>query len=147
MTRYFTGRHMAAITVAFFAVVIAVNLVMATLATRSFGGTVVDNSYVASQHFNRWLGEADAQRRQGWGVSVTREKDHAIVSLNAPADARIEAVALHPLGRLPEIPLHFARDSGGRYRSAEALPIGRWRLQIVVRSGAQTAHFLDEVPA
>ncbi|MDB5686037.1 MAG: nitrogen fixation protein FixH [Rhizorhabdus sp.] len=147
MTRHFTGRHMAAITITFFAVVIAVNLVMATFATRSFGGTVVDNSYVASQHFNRWLDEARAQRRQGWGVAVTREGDHAIVMLTAPADARIEATVMHPLGRLPEFALHFGAMGGGRYRSVEALPAGRWRLQIVVRSGAQLAHFLDEVPA
>lgn len=147
MIRHFTGRHMAVITIAFFAVVIAVNLVMATFAMRSFGGTVVDNSYVASQHFNRWLGEARAQRRQGWDVAVARDGDHAILSLAAPADARIEAIAVHPLGGLPEMNLHFDALGGGRYRSVEALPPGRWRLRIVVRSGARTAHFLDEVPA
>ena len=55
MTRRFTGRHMLVLMLAFFGVVVAVNLLMATLATRTFGGTVVDNSYVASQRYNRWL--------------------------------------------------------------------------------------------
>ncbi|MFP5454579.1 MAG: FixH family protein, partial [Alphaproteobacteria bacterium] len=55
MRRGFTGRHMAASMVGFFTVVIAVNVTMATVASHSFGGTVVDNSYVASQRFNRWL--------------------------------------------------------------------------------------------
>ena len=55
MQRAFTGRHMAAIMVAFFGVVIVVNLLNARLASSTFGGEVVENSYVASQDFNRWL--------------------------------------------------------------------------------------------
>ncbi len=65
-TKRFTGRHMAAIMFAFFGVVIAVNVTMATFATRTFGGTVVDNSYVASQKYNGWLAEARRQERLGW---------------------------------------------------------------------------------
>jgi nitrogen fixation protein FixH len=56
---------MAAIMVAFFAVVIAVNVYMARLASSTFTGVVVENSYVASQHFNRWLDEARAEERLG----------------------------------------------------------------------------------
>lgn len=48
----FTGRHMLAIMLAFFGVIIAVNGVMATFATRSWSGLVVENTYVASQQFN-----------------------------------------------------------------------------------------------
>ena len=51
----FTGRHMAIIMVAFFGVIIAVNLTMATLASRSWTGLVVKNSYVESQKFNSVL--------------------------------------------------------------------------------------------
>jgi nitrogen fixation protein FixH len=51
----FTGRHMAITIVGFFLVVIVVNLAMARMATSTFGGVVVENSYVASQHYNRWL--------------------------------------------------------------------------------------------
>ncbi|RWK14298.1 FixH family protein, partial [Mesorhizobium sp.] len=50
--RVFTGRHMLAIILAFFGVVIAVNLTMATLANTSWTGLVVENTYVASQQFN-----------------------------------------------------------------------------------------------
>ena len=62
----FTGRHMALILVAGFGIVIAVNFLMAYLAARDFGGVVVENSYVASQNYNSWLKEADAQRQLGW---------------------------------------------------------------------------------
>ena len=42
MAKEFTGRHMTAILVGFFGVVIAVNLTMASYATGTFGGVVVD---------------------------------------------------------------------------------------------------------
>ena len=56
----FGGRQMAAIFVTGFGIVIAVNVAMASLAVESFHGTVVDNSYVASQSYNGWLGKAAA---------------------------------------------------------------------------------------
>ena len=62
MTRQFTGRHMLAILIAFFGTVIAVNMVMAVLATRTFGGLVVENSYVATRQFNGWLEQAPSVR-------------------------------------------------------------------------------------
>ena len=40
----FTGKHMAAVFIGGFGVVIAVNLVMASYAVGCFHGTVVDNS-------------------------------------------------------------------------------------------------------
>jgi nitrogen fixation protein FixH len=65
-TAGFTGRHMLLIMVAFFGIVIAVNLTMARLAGSSFGGLVVENSYVASQAFNSRLKRSRDQRLLGW---------------------------------------------------------------------------------
>ncbi|MGX5707947.1 FixH family protein [Brucella lupini] len=48
----FTGWHMLGIMLAFFGVIIAVNLTMAYNAIRSWSGLVVKNTYVASQEFN-----------------------------------------------------------------------------------------------
>lgn len=64
--REFTGGHMIAIMLAFFGVIVGVNLLMASFATQSWTGLVVKNSYVASQTFNE---SAEAFRRQeelGW---------------------------------------------------------------------------------
>jgi hypothetical protein len=77
MTRRFTGGHMLALMLAFFGTVVAVNFVMATLAVRTFGGTVVDNSYVPSQHYNHWLDQARAQRALGWTASGPDPDRHA----------------------------------------------------------------------
>ena len=56
---------------AFFGVIIAVNVVMATLASTSWTGLVVENSYVASQEFNRKAEEGRAQAALGWKSRLT----------------------------------------------------------------------------
>ncbi|TIV71537.1 MAG: cytochrome oxidase [Mesorhizobium sp.] len=64
--REFTGRHMLISILAFFAVVIGVNVTMATLARRSWTGLVVENTYVASQQFNEEARKGRAQAALGW---------------------------------------------------------------------------------
>ena len=59
--REFTGKHMLAVMLVFFGVIIAVNLTMATFARTSWSGLVVQNTYVASQQFNA---KAEEGRRQ-----------------------------------------------------------------------------------
>lgn len=51
-TSGFTGWHMLGIMIAFFGVIIAVNMTMAYKAVSSWSGLVVKNTYVASQEFN-----------------------------------------------------------------------------------------------
>lgn len=150
-TRRFTGWHMTGLLVAFFAVVIAVNMLMATLAVRSFGGVVVDNSYVASQKFNLWLHEARAQSRLGWRDEVTMLPDrHVALRLTDAqgkpiAGSTVTAIAQHPLGRAPDIALAFHERAPGRYASDHALPDGRWQLRLTVRHGADQHHILREI--
>lgn len=68
--REFTGRKMLASMLAFFGVIIAVNLTMATFAGRSWTGFVVRNSYVASQEFNGKVAAARDQAALGWTASL-----------------------------------------------------------------------------
>jgi nitrogen fixation protein FixH len=67
----FTGKHMLFLMIAFFGVVIAVNLTLATLARTSWTGLVVENSYVASQEFNERTAETKAQAALGWTGMLT----------------------------------------------------------------------------
>ncbi len=149
--RRFTGWHITGILVAFFCVVIAVNMVMATIAVRSFGGTVVDNSYVASQEFNQWLAKAKAQDRLGWQDQVTAdEQRHALLTIadagGTPIDgAQVRAIAQHPLGRAPDIALRFDPIAPGRYRSDKALPAGRWQVAFTIRHDAGEQRLLREI--
>ncbi|SER02670.1 FixH family protein [Sphingobium sp. YR768] len=149
MIRRFTGWHMTGILIAFFAVVIAVNLLMATVAIRSFGGTVVDNSYVESQKFNHYLAQARAQDRLGWKDDVALDAARHVTltltdSAGAPIrEARITAIAQHPLDRAPDIAISFHETAPGHYVGDRALPAGRWQLRADINHGAQ--HLLREV--
>lgn len=138
MTSRFSGWHMAAILVAFFGVVIAVNVTMATFAVRTFGGTVVENSYVASQNYNRWLAEARKQDRLGWKIEpVLDTQRRVVVRINVP-DARITGFARHPLGREADVALSFANT-----RSEQPLPPGRWAIHLLVWKGTNEARLIE----
>jgi len=150
MTRGFTGRHMLAIMLTFFGVVMAVNFTMATLAARTFGGTVVDNSYVAGQRFNAWLAEGRAQERLGWQSRLTLEDTRRIsVALSdreGPlTGAEIRALAHHPLGRAPDVSFTFRPAGAGRYVSSEALPSGRWSILVRIRQNGRERRLIETV--
>ena len=113
----FTGKHMAAIFVAGFAIVIAVNLLMASIAVGSFHGTVVDNSYVASQNYNGWLKQAAASRALGWQAVPHRRADGRVLDLPL-LDAPLERVGhdqgFHVVGDIAralalQFPRHIAK--------------------------------------
>lgn len=84
-----TGWHVAAMLISFFGVIVVVNFSMASLASRSWTGLVVKNSYVASQGFNDRLATANAQKARGW--SSTAHYDGAALSIQF-ADANGKAL-------------------------------------------------------
>jgi nitrogen fixation protein FixH len=133
----FTGRHMAAVMICFFGVIVTVNFTMATLASRSFGGQVVDNSYVASQKFNTWLDEAAKENALGWTAQARRLDDNRIaIAFAGKQDVAITATARHPLGFEKSKDFTFERSADGTFVSHEALAPGRWTLRIEVAAGA-----------
>jgi nitrogen fixation protein FixH len=135
-----TGRKMTAIFVAFFGVIMAVNFTMAHYASSTFGGVVVENSYVASQHYNKWLGAAAAQQKLGWSATVARLPDDrvAVRFAGAPEGLTVSAVARHPLGRAPDQALTFVRAADGAFVSTRAVAPGRWMLRLAAQQGAAT---------
>lgn len=134
-----TGKHMAAIFAGGFAVVIAVNLVMASIAVGSFHGTVVDNSYVASQKYNGWLKQAAASKALGWQAVPHHREDGRVVieTIAVPAAARISATAERPLGAREETALTFVPEGRGRWVSQQSLAPGRWQMRLAIRAGQQ----------
>ena len=144
--RPFTGWHMTAILVGFFVIVMAVNFAMARFALSSFGGTVVDNSYVASQHYNELLAKAEAQDRLGWQPSVWLDRTrHVRVTLAHQGErlpiASAKAMIHHPLGRLPSQALVMVGDGQGGMISTRMLPQGRWRIALAVTHGGDEARY------
>jgi nitrogen fixation protein FixH len=150
MTRNFTGRHMTVVMLAFFGVIVAVNALMATYAVQTFGGKVVDNSYVAGQRFNGWLREARAQQALGWQHRLERLADGRLAATLRVGDeplvsARVEALASHPVGRAEDVALHFSAKDGGRYVSDRPLPSGRWYVRLTVVRPEGTLRVIEAV--
>jgi nitrogen fixation protein FixH len=147
--RPFTGYHMTAILVAFFGVIIVVNFTMARLASKTFGGEVVENSYVASQHFNHWLDEAAREKALGWTAAVSRTPDGRVaLGLGGvpQGNAEVSAVARHPLGVMPQQPLTFEAAGKDRFVSTRAIPQGRWRLRIEVKLDGKAFSTEQDLP-
>ena len=145
MTRRFTGWHFTAIIIAFFGVVIAVNLTMAVFATRTFGGVVVENSYVASQKYNDWLEAAKRQQKLAWTIEPALDEQRRVTISLSIDGAKVSGFARHPLGREPDVPLTFI-TKGGESRSINALPQGRWDIHLLVRRGESEARLIETLP-
>ncbi|MER8402875.1 FixH family protein [Mesorhizobium sp. M1348] len=134
-SREFTGRHMLFTILGFFGVVIAVNLTMATLANTSWTGLVVENTYVASQQFNRKAEEGRAQAALGWTGKLTIAGGEVRYSLT---DAVGKPVALHGVKVLFRHPAYEAEDksvtleaASGQIFAAHHMPTdGIWIVEI-----------------
>ncbi|TPL78508.1 FixH family protein [Mesorhizobium sp. B2-3-13] len=105
--REFTGRHMLAVILAFFGVVIGVNVLMATLANTSWTGLVVENTYVASQEFNKKAEQGRAQAALGWKSLFVISDGDVRYSL---ADAAGKPIALHSVKVMFRHPAYEKED-------------------------------------
>lgn len=146
--RPFTGWHVALLMVGFFGVVIAVNVLLARLAVSTFSGTVVENSYVASQGFNRLLGEANADKALGWKLAIARREAGTVrfsltdASGRPLSGAAVRAQADHPLGATAPVVMTPHEVAPGVYEAA--LPAGRWHVGIEVRAMGHVWHAEDD---
>lgn len=134
-----TGRHVLAITVSAFAVIIGVNIYMATEAVRTFPGLEVKNSYVASQEFNKNL---KAQTALHWDVASFVEDDKLILSIN---DANglpvmvndIEATFGRPTSVRDDQTPEF-KWANGRYEAPIKIAPGNWNLRLRAKAADGT---------
>lgn len=132
--REFTGRHMLMIMLAFFGVIIGVNILMATLAVKSWTGLVVKNSYVASQEFNDRLAASRAQAELNWRVQLHYQDGALNFSLtdteNTPVNVQSVEVALtRPIGISEDRILTLLRQGDG-FRLEGEIPAGVWNVVI-----------------
>ncbi len=140
MKQPLTGKHVLAITVASFGIIIAVNLVMAFQAVSTFPGLEVKNSYVASQQFDRARIAQDALH---W--TVTPEYDGQVFSLaitdETGAPARLRDLEVN-IGR----PTHVREDqtlklsyNNGLFETPLHLGDGAWIIHLRATASDGTA--------
>lgn len=87
-----TGRKVLAMVLAFFGVIIAVNVTMTVLAVETLSGTEVPSAYSASLAYQHEIEAAQRQDDRHWNVSAAAKRDasgNVNVSINA-RDARGE---------------------------------------------------------
>ena len=99
MTMRFTGWHMAAILLGFFGLVVAVNLYMAHTAISTFGGTVVENSYVTVRDAIVRAGESEIRAEGAFSLGYPRsdggEEIAATVEDIRQFQRRLRALAIY----------------------------------------------------
>jgi nitrogen fixation protein FixH len=139
-SRPFTGGHLAALLLLFFATVIAINSAMAVIASRSWSGFVVRNSYVASQEFNRRVAEARDQAALGWSGRLSLaagrlryelrdargklvDASHATASFRRPVSDREDRVMALPPSK------------GGPFETDVTLADGIWIIEFEIDAG------------
>lgn len=141
MTRTFTGWHMAAITISFFAVIIAVNLTLAVLASTSWTGLVVANSYVASQSFNRDAEIARQQQALGWQMNLVVDRSLAKITILDRAGLPIAGLNLRAVLQRP------TDEAGDQVLKLREAGTGIYVTNATIGSGVWVADITAEGPA
>lgn len=139
MRRELTGRHVLIITVSAFAVIIAVNLVLAFKAVGTFPGLEVANSYVASQQFDR---DRAAQNALGWTVVPALVGPALTLTIRdaqgLPAPVRdLTATIGRPTHKRDDQTPDFMYEGGIFYAPVDLEP-GMWQIHLSARAGDGT---------
>jgi len=137
--RPITGRMVFFMMVAFFGVVIGVNLVMMRLAIQTLPGTEVDSAYGASLAYGKEIATARDQSDRNWKVDAHVERSgrggatlqvDVRDSLGRPMSGlTFQGRFERPTDRRADLPVALAETGIGIYRgSAEAIAPGQWDL-------------------
>jgi len=136
----FTGWHMLAMTSAFFAVIIAVNVTMAWYASSSWSGLVADDTYVASQQFNSKAAAMRALAASGIAGHLTLRGDGIYYEIHnrdgSPAVVdSVTASFRRPVGDREDFQVTLNKLSEGRFEAAHKVKTGDWIVELISRRG------------
>ena len=133
------GKHVLAITVSAFAVIIGVNLTLAFKAVSTFPGLEVDNSYVASQGFNA---RKAAQEALGWTLAPSYDAGRIDLAFLDRAGLPVAVQDLEVLvGRTTSTAADARPDfvrAGDVYTALLDLEQGKWMVKVTARSADGT---------
>lgn len=130
-----TGKHVLVSLIAFFGVIITVNLTMAYLANSTWSGLIVKNGYVASQSFDKDLARSKAQDAMGWTVDMTHTMDRVRFTFTGKDASKIEGLQItgqleRPTTDRDDQSLTFSSIGAGVYTSPAKLAPGIWELEL-----------------
>ena len=134
------GRHVLAMFVAGFGVIVAVNLTLAFSAVRTFPGVEVANSYVASQSFDA---DRAAQDALGWKVTARAEGGTLRLAIAGPDGTPVRPASVQALlGRATNVKEDRVPDfawDGTAFVAPEVLGPGNWNLRVEMVAADGTA--------
>jgi nitrogen fixation protein FixH len=143
-----TGRMVFFMMVAFFAVVVGVNLVMMRLAIQTLPGTEVDSAYSASLAYGKEIATARGQSERNWKVDAHVERSGqggATLQVEVRDNAGRPMSGLsfqgrfeRPTDRRADQPVTLTETGIGIYRGgAETVAPGQWDLVLEAAAAGQ----------
>ncbi|MDR3473157.1 MAG: FixH family protein [Devosia sp.] len=144
--RQFTGWHFLILIVAFFAVIIGVNVYMAVEAERTWTGVVVDDSYASGQDFNERVKLVREQDALGWHERLTYAAGTLTLQVLGRDDrplpfAGVSVALSRPLGDSEDRTVVLTRAADGSFTAAVGLRQGTWN---AVVTATDTPHGIFE---
>ncbi|SEI19564.1 Nitrogen fixation protein FixH [Rhizobium tibeticum] len=139
----FTGRHMLFIMLAFFGIIISVNMTMAWYATSSWSGLVVENTYVASQEFNKKAQAIRTMATSGVSGELALQDGLIVYTLRnldgSPAAA--DAVTAHikrPVGDHEDFVIRLSKSGDGHFEARHRVLSGDWIVEVISKDEGTT---------
>jgi nitrogen fixation protein FixH len=139
--RRIEGKHVLAGMVAFFGVIISVNVTLAVLANTSWTGLAVENGYVASQHFNAELAEARRQAELGWRPHFGYRDNRLELTLENSSGHPLSGFAIEAELERPSTDREDRRvllreTQVGTYVAEETLNSGQWDADVTIKDSS-----------
>lgn len=144
--RELTGRAVLMIILAFFGVVISVNVVMARFAVSTFGGVETESSYKAGLAFRSEEEAAAQQATRGWKVEADVEsqgEERHVMLIVRDATGKplngleVTARLFHPTDARGDVALVLAAVGNGRYKGTATAHAGQWDMMLDLAQGGQ----------
>jgi nitrogen fixation protein FixH len=144
--KHLTGWHVLAMLVAFFGVIIGVNLTMAYFANSTWSGLVVANGFVASQSFDKDLAKSRAQAALGWTVDLKHDANSISLSLTDKDGTPIDGLTItgdleRTVTDAEDQALTFTNLGGGIYSAPATLAPGLWEVELDARGNAAISDY------
>lgn len=135
------GWHVLLGFIAFFGIVIAVDVSFAMAAYKTFSGEAIHDPYEAGILYNNTLAQRRREAQLGWKATIAEQGDVVVVRVADRTGKAIEGlsvsgVLVRPATVKGQKTLRFTADGSGGYRADTASLDGAWDLHVIARGTA-----------
>jgi len=138
------GWHVLAAFIAFFGVIIAVDILFISLAVRTFSGEAASNPYESGLLYNRTLAQRRQEAALGWTATIEETAGDTVqVRVTDRAGAALEGLSVtgdleRPATTRGKRTVRFVSAGAGLYRADTAPLDGAWDLRVTIRGPGET---------